>query len=171
METVATSAPGQLVEGLERLSVEIPLPTDPVAAARAFERPDWLGPAVDAPPGVRRHLTDLSFQLITKPRTIVFRKAAVVDLGRVVALPDGSRVVEVAWRSATLAPLFPVFSGRLSIRADGLHLDGVYAPPLGEVGRLIDRAALHQVAVRTGRWFLERASSAVAAGTPDVTDP
>lgn len=170
METVATSAPGREVEGLEWLSVESPVPADPVAAAEALERPDWLGPPVEAPPGIRRYLTDLSFPLITKPRTVVFRKAAVVDLGPVLALPDGSRAVTVAWRSATLAPLFPVFSGRLIVREDGLHLQGAYAPPFGEVGRLIDRAALHQVAVRTGRWFLERASSEMAAATSDSAE-
>jgi len=43
---------------------------------------------------------------------VTFRKATYVDLGRVQALNNGWEV-EVSWRAATLAPLFPVFSGRI----------------------------------------------------------
>jgi hypothetical protein len=146
-------------EGFKRLVVSLPVAIDPAAALGVLELPDWLGPEVVAASGNRRYLGDLEFSLFTKPHTVVFRKAALFDLGPVRRLPDGSALLEIAWRSATLAPLFPVFSGRLLVRTDGLFLDGAYAPPFGEFGRLIDRAALHQVALRTARWFLRTVAS------------
>lgn len=137
----------------------MPASLDAVDAFGRLQAPDWLGPEDHAAPGHRRYMSDLAFPLFSSQRTLVFRKAVIVDLGPVTGLADGSVAVEIAWRSATLAPLFPVFSGRLLIRTDGLVLDGAYAPPFGEFGRLIDRAALHQVAVRTARWFVETVAS------------
>lgn len=150
-------------ESAERLAVRIRTTLDPVEASRKLAAPDWLGPEDLAAPGYRRFMSDLAFPLFTSPRTLLFRKALIVDLGPVTALADGSAAVEIAWRSATLAPLFPVFSGQLLIGTDGLALDGAYAPPFGEFGRLIDRAALHQVAMRTARWFIEMVASQLGA--------
>jgi hypothetical protein len=42
-----------------------------------------------------------------------------------------------------------------------LRLDGVYAPPGGGIGLLVDRALLHFVAQRTAIWFLERVAAEV----------
>ena len=165
-ETVA--APVAKPEDLERLAVRMPASLDAVDAFSRLQAPDWLGPEDHAEPGHRRYMSDLAFPLFSSPRTLVFRKAVIVDLGPATGLADGSVAVEIAWRSATLAPLFPVFCGQLLIRKDGLVLDGAYAPPFGEFGRLIDRAALHQVAVRTARWFVETvASQLVGSGRPD----
>ncbi len=162
MADVVVGSPAKPV-GLEPLEDGLRVPIDPVEVSRVLKSPDWLGVELDGVPesGHRRYLTDLAFPLFGKPRTLVFRKAALVDLGPLRPLADGSAVLEIAWRSATLAPLFPVFSGRLLIRTDGLFLDGAYAPPFGDVGRLIDHAALHHVAVRTARWFLGRVAAEV----------
>jgi len=151
-------------EELERLRVSVRTSVDPDQALRVLEAPGWLGPEDLAAPGYRRFMSDLAFPLFTNPRTLVFRKAILVDLGPVAGQADGSVDLEIAWRSATLAPLFPVFSGRLLIRTDGLFLDGAYAPPFGEFGRLIDHAALHQVAMRTARWFVETVAAQLVAG-------
>jgi hypothetical protein len=68
--------------------------------------------------------------------------------------------------------LFPVFAGRLVVWSDGLSLDGAYALPLGEVGRLVDRVALHQVAIRTARWFIRSVASHLTAHPdPGGLDP
>ncbi len=157
-------------DDLERLVVKLPARLDPADASRKLQEPDWLGPEDLASPGHRRFMSDLAFPLFSIPRTLVFRKAVIVDLGPVTGLADGSVAVEIAWRSATLAPLFPVFSGQLMIQNDGLELDGAYAPPFGEFGRLIDRAALHQVAARTGRWFVETVASQLTDSGPRAED-
>ncbi|MBA3877021.1 MAG: hypothetical protein C0498_08820 [Anaerolinea sp.] len=152
-------------EGHETLAVSVRVALNPEDAWRALASPDWLGAASDpAPdytpePRFRRFLSDLAFPVTGSARTLVFRKAALVDLGPIQRLPDGSAALEITWRSATFAPLFPVFSGRLLVRTDGLFLEGAYAPPFGELGRLVDRAVLHQVAVRTARWFVSQVAA------------
>lgn len=114
----------------------------------------WLGPETEpAPAGMRRHHADLRLRVSDKPSIVTFRKAAYVDFGRVLPLNDGWEV-EVGWRAATLAPLFPVFSGRIMAHAGELSLSGWYAPPAGELGRLADRALLHIAATGTARWLL-----------------
>jgi hypothetical protein len=98
-----------------------------------------------------------------RPSRTIFRKAAYVDIGAPRSIEGGWRV-PIGWRSATMAPLFPVFAGRLDVRADGLTLEGWYAPPGGEAGRIIDRALLNVAARGTARWFLDRVGAVLEAG-------
>lgn len=125
--------------------------------------PDWLGRMVDAPanrPYLRRIETDLAFTLQSDGRLLTFRKAALVDIGPVSAT-DGGCGVEIGWQAASFAPLFPVFAGRIIADGSRLDLHGVYAPPGGGIGLLIDHAFLHYFARRTANWFLDRLAHAV----------
>ncbi|MGC8634277.1 MAG: hypothetical protein ACP5VP_06380 [Candidatus Limnocylindrales bacterium] len=129
----------------------------------------WLGSAVPGPadrPNVRRFESDLALPVRGQAAHMVIRKAALVDLGPV-ARSGESLVVEVRWRSASLAPLFPVFVGVLTVSPQALILDGYYAPPGGELGVILDRALLNIAARGTARWFLSRvASEAESGGRP-----
>jgi hypothetical protein len=142
-------------ERLTHLVVRRQLGIDParvawaVRAARA-----WLGPEVDgAPEGMHRHQTDLRLRVGDRPSLVIFRKAAYVDIGPVEELNDGWQV-EISWRAATLAPLFPVFSGQLVLHDGEMTVTGWYAPPGGDVGRFADRAVLHVAASGTANWLL-----------------
>jgi hypothetical protein len=141
-----------------RLAVTRILRADPAGLCQAFDEPSWLGRVVDEPnlaPGLRRVETDLAFALSDDPQKLTFRKAAFVDLGRTSTI-EGRCIGRVEWRAASLAPLFPVFSGTVTAHDGGLHLEGVYAPPGGGVGLLVDRTFLHHFARRTAIWFLDR---------------
>ena len=121
----------------------------------------WLGtPVPPARAGWRRFLTDLSLPIRDHAPTIVFRKAAFVDLGPVSRTAEGCQI-EIAWQSSSMAPLFPVFSGRLTLTAAELRLEGYYAPPGGEFGAALDKAFLGIAARGTARWFLGRATEAI----------
>lgn len=104
---------------------------------------------------VRRIETDLALPLGSDGRVLTFRKAALVDVGAEESTVTGCRFA-VAWQAASFAPLFPVFAGQLAVGPGALRLRGVYAPPGGAVGLVIDRAILHHVAYRTAGWFLDR---------------
>jgi len=135
---------------------------DPGIVCGALAAPEWLGQPTEpgeAPPGMRRFLTDLVLPL--DGRRLALRKAAFVDLGPPQPRPDGGCTVEVAWRSASLAPLFPVFAGRLVVGREGIRLEGQYAPPGGALGRAADRLLLHVAANGTARWFLDHLVSAI----------
>lgn len=131
------------------------LTPDRIAGALGHGADGWLGPRVPegAPPGMRRYLTDLRLRVSDSPSLVTFRKAAYVDLGAPRPIADGWEI-EISWHAATLAPLFPVFSGVIVVRPDELTLSGWYAPPGGELGRIADRVLLHIAANGTARWFL-----------------
>jgi hypothetical protein len=147
---------GTAAERLSHLVVHRPISkTDPDRLAWAVRAPRaWLGPeAADAPRGMQRHQTDLRLRVSERPSLVTFRKAAYVDIGPVQQLDEGWQV-EIGWRAATLAPLFPVFSGTLVVTREEMTISGWYAPPGGGVGRLADRALLHVAATGTARWLL-----------------
>jgi hypothetical protein len=142
---------------------------DAARICRALAAPSWLGQELDesdAPAGMRRFLTDLVLPLPPDGRVLAFRKAAYVDLGRPAPLPNGGCSVEIAWRSSSLAPLFPVFAGRLIVAATGLIVEGRYAPPGGALGRAADRMLLHTAAKGTARWLLGHVADAGLESAP-----
>jgi hypothetical protein len=110
---------------------------------------------------MRRFAVDLRLRPDDGGLLATLHKAANVDLGPSQRLTDGLRV-EISWRSATLAPLFPVFSGWLTVHPGELRLDGYYAPPGGPFGLVADRAFLHLAARGTARWLLRQLLQAAA---------
>jgi hypothetical protein len=153
----------QAASGVAELTVERPLAIDLAALCRLLTHPIWLGVPSGSPPDrpdLQRVETDLAFPLHGQASRLTFRKAAYVDLG-VEKMAVGCSG-EIAWRAVSLAPLFPVFSGRLEVTPTGVRLSGFYAPPGGGVGLLVDRVFLHFVARRTAEWFLDRLTVAAA---------
>lgn len=139
-------------------------------ARAAFADLEWLGRPVDPAPaaGWRRIATDLELPIRDGSRPAV-RKAAFVDIGPARWWDEPMRI-PIAWRSASLSPLFPVFAGHVEIGRRGLTLVGRYAPPFGRFGLLIDQGLLHFVARRTARALLTRvaAVSSQESGTEDL---
>jgi hypothetical protein len=114
----------------------------------------WLGNRVaGGPPDMRRYATDLRLGRPGNRARAAIRKSAYVDLGSVKQLDQALRV-EISWRSASVAPLFPVFSGWLTVRPDEISIDGRYVPPGGPLGFVADRALLHRAARYTAEWLL-----------------
>ena len=129
---------------------------DPDRARATFADLSWLGRPVDGAPGPewRRIAADLELPVRDGSGPAV-RKAALIDVGAVQEADGGLRV-PIAWCSASLTPLFPVFAGHLEITRSGLALAGRYAPPFGRVGLLIDQGLLNFVATRTAQAFLAK---------------
>ena len=122
----------------------------------------WLGRPTNGPPDrpqLRHVATDLDLPILDGSSTGPVRKAAFIDLGPARQVGD-LVLVEIAWRSASFAPLFPVFAGQLSISANDIVLDGRYAPPVGKLGLLLDQALLHLVARRTAGALVARLATA-----------
>lgn len=152
--------------GFVSLSVAVPLHADSEAIVSVLGNGPEGWDERTAAPGYRRYAVDLRLRLggDTAGWT-TFRKAAYVDVGPIRQVHRGY-AVEISWRAATAAPLFPVFSGELHVGPDGLTVSGLYAPPGGPVGYLADRALLHVAATGTARWLLhelDRAALGAAA--------
>lgn len=142
----------------------------PEVARQAFADLGWLGRPVDAElaEGWRQIATDLELPVRDGSGPAV-RKAALLDIGPVREAGD-ALFIPVAWRSASLMPLFPVFAGQLEITRSGLVLAGRYAPPLGRVGLLIDQGLLNFVATRTAQAFLARVARQDSEPSPGGDD-
>lgn len=149
------------------LHVALRAPADIDRARATFAELSWLGRSVDGAPEPewRRVAADLALPVRDGSGPAV-RKAAFIDVGPVQGARDRLRV-PIAWCSASLTPLFPVFAGHLTITPSELALDGRYAPPLGRVGLLLDQGLLRFVATRTANAFLARVARQNREPFPD----
>lgn len=109
-------------------------------------------------------------------------KAVTLRVGKVRDRGEGF-VMPLQWSATGPTELFPVMVADLEIAPLGAHdsqlrLSGSYDPPLGPIGRQLDRLLLHQLAEATVRALLgqlvaallvEPAPEAVGAG-PDLTE-
>jgi hypothetical protein len=83
--------------------------------------------------------------------------------------------IPITWRATGPTGLFPVLEGELELASLGtgltqLALSGRYQPPLGLVGRTIDRALLSRVAEATIKDFIDRLAAAIEAAVTVVVD-
>jgi hypothetical protein len=79
---------------------------------------------------------------------------------------SGSVVIPLDWKATGVGVLFPVMRGDLVLQPLGQELvqvvfRGSYEPPLGVLGRLLDRAVLHRLAEASAKAFLDQLCRAV----------
>ena len=88
--------------------------TDLRSAASELRNLDWLGvPQADSAGPTRPITTELELPVIDgSSRGSPIRKSVIMEVGRP-RVDEDAVAVDISWRSATLAPLFPVFVGRL----------------------------------------------------------
>jgi hypothetical protein len=163
---VAQPTLGALPRGFVGLAASHRLRSEPerALAVVAAGRVPWADGMEERPPaaGLRRYLVDLRLRLGAEGAAVTtFRKAAYLDLGSPRRTGDGWEL-DISWRAAGAAPLFPVFAGRLAIEGDAMKIEGIYAPPGGVVGRVADRVLLHVAANATARWLLDEIDRAAA---------
>jgi hypothetical protein len=93
------------------------------------------------------------------------RKNVLIDVGRPYRLASKT-VLPLTWRATGPRRLFPEMEADVGVTALGagrsqLSFHGRYRPPLGVVGRGIDRALLNRVAKATARDFVDRLARAL----------
>lgn len=156
-----TSSPGYFDGAIREtvpLHISLPLAVDLDAASAAVVDVAWLGEPADgasATGGERQVTTDLELPIRDGSGRGPIRKSALIDIRQSRVTADAV-AVDLAWQSASLAPLFPLFSRVLRIARRELTLDGCYAPPLGRLGLVIDANLLQFVARRSAQSFLAR---------------
>ena len=83
--------------------------------------------------------------------------------------------IPIIWEATGTPGLFPRMEGELVVAdlGEGLTqvaLRGSYEPPLGVVGRALDRTLFHRVAEASVKQFLDRIALALARGANGETD-
>lgn len=86
----------------------------------------------------------------------------------------GTVTLPISWKATGPDVLFPVLEGDLIVEAVGadltqITLRGSYKPPLGPVGKILDRALLHHLAEACVKNFMDRIKAALDPAIPAVT--
>jgi len=122
----------------------------------------WL-PAIasDAESKANRLLTEVGFGA----GRVRLEKGVVVEIGSPQRL-EGKAVVPMTWTPEDAGRLFPRLEADIELSAFGAQRSQVaisarYQPPMGVLGRAVDRAMLHLVAEATIKDFLDRVAESL----------
>jgi hypothetical protein len=141
-----------------RYYVELDLPTEQAKAALLDAPSSWLPTLAD---GAAERAEPLLAQVGVGPGGVHVAKRVTVRLGQPVQFP--SRLsLPMTWEPG--GRLLPRLDADLELGTLGadraqLALNGRYDPPLGTVGRTVDRLVLHRVAEATIKDFLDRVAA------------
>jgi len=94
-------------------------------------------------------------------------RTVAIEFGEPVKMPSKT-VVPLRWTATGASGLFPALDADLEIAPLGPHdsqlaMSARYVPPLGAIGRAIDRAVLFRVAEATLKDFLDRVRDSLLA--------
>jgi hypothetical protein len=98
---------------------------------------------------------------------ISLRKRVSIDLGEPVSEGEWTNV-PVSWKATFPEQLFPVMTGKIELapvdkNVTRLTVSGMYEPPLGRFGALLDEAVMHSVAEATVKEVTESIAKQLAA--------
>jgi hypothetical protein len=152
-----------------RYFVELARPFE-VVKARLLDDPDGWIPGLLEDAEDRGHHLLAEVGLGSEGRRI--DKKVEIEIGA----PQGTDSVSalpLSWRATGAQWLFPQLDGDIEVAALGsartqLSISARYQPPLGVVGRMLDRALLHRVAEATLKDFLDRIAERLDAREPAV---
>jgi hypothetical protein len=142
----------------------LPLPAGRVTSALLRRPLDWVpNLAMDADEHGDQLLAEVGFG----PEELRLGKLVSIDVGDPVQLGEKT-ALPMSWRATGPQGLFPVLDGDLEVAPLGasstqIALSAQYRPPLGPVGRAIDRAVLHRIAEATIKDFLDGVARTVEA--------
>ncbi len=151
-----------------RYFVELPLEAERVEEALTQAPDRWLpGIAMDANHQGDRLMAEVGFG-----DEVRIARQVSIELGSPVRMATKT-VLPLRWTAAGVAGLFPSLDADLEIAPLGpartqLAMSARYVPPLGVVGRAINRAVLFRVAEATLKDFLDRVREAVLVQATSV---
>jgi hypothetical protein len=147
-----------------RYFLDLPVPADVVEAALLDDPEHWV-------PGLLRAAEDRGERLLAEvgfyaePGRV--DKEVEIHLGSPYRIPSKT-LLPMTWRATGIERLFPQLDADLEVAGLGpartqLSISARYRPPMGAVGRALDRALLHRVAEATIKDFLDRVGERIAA--------
>jgi len=148
-----------------RYYLELQLPFDEVERALLADPGAWLpGLATEAEDQGDRLLIEVGFESGEDRR--VDREVR-IEVGDAVSVPSTTTTLPITWKAKRGARAFPQLDADIEIAALGarrtqLSMSARYRPPLGVIGRALDKALLHRVAEATVKDFLDRVGERLA---------
>lgn len=143
-----------------RYFVELPLDAERVEQALLRDPQDWVpGLASQA-----NHHGDALLAEVGFGDDVRVARRVAIEFGEPVRMPSKT-VLPLRWTATGPSGLFPSLEADLEVAPLGHHtqlaMSARYVPPLGALGRAIDRAVLFRVAEATLKDFLDRVAEAV----------
>jgi hypothetical protein len=140
-----------------RYFAELPFPLATTEEALLRAPGEWL-------PGLAEHAEELGHDLLVEigfgsdGRRVA--RSVVIELGEPMRFPSRT-VLPMTWKAASAESLFPTLEADLEVAVLGANLTQLsvsarYKPPLGPVGRAIDKTLLHRVAEASIKDFVDR---------------
>lgn len=148
-----------------RYYLDLAVPFDDVEGALLAEPSTWVpGIALDAEAGGQRLLAEVGFDVDASRRV---DKEVEIEIGEPYAIP-AKTMLPITWKATAAERIFPQLEADIEIAPLGtsrtqLSISARYRPPLGPVGRALDRALLHRVAEATVKDFLDRVGEGISA--------
>jgi len=150
-----------------RYYVELDLPSEQVQSALLESPSSWLPALADT---AAERAEPLLAEVGVGSSSLRIAKRVTVRLGKPVQFPS-KLSLPMTWEPG--GRLLPRLDGELELGTLGkdrtqLAISGRYDPPLGTVGRAVDRIALHRVAEATIKDFLDRVAAVLQASAPSL---
>jgi hypothetical protein len=152
-----------------RYYLDLPVPFAQAEAALLADPADWV-------PGLLREAGDRGERLLTEVgfETDVRRieKEVEIGIGDPYRMPSKT-LLPMTWKATGAEHLFPQLDADIEVAALGasrtqLSISARYLPPMGVLGRALDRALLHRVAEATIKDFLDRVGETIHARIPSA---
>jgi hypothetical protein len=145
-----------------RYFVEVPLAADQVERALRRSSPGWLSALAGA---AQQRGDDLLGEVGVGPLGPRLGRRVAIQLGEPVRFPSMTSL-PLTWEPVGLEGLLPRLDADLELGSLGddrtqLAISARYRPPLGVLGRAVDRVLLHRVAEATVKDFLDRLGQAI----------
>ncbi|MGZ8578100.1 MAG: hypothetical protein ACXWWX_01070 [Actinomycetota bacterium] len=148
-----------------RYYLELQLPFDDVERALLADPASWLpGMATEAEDQGERLRIEVGFEAGDDRR---IEREVQIEVGEPASVPSTTTTLPITWRAKHGARAFPELDADIEIAALGsrrtqLSMSARYRPPLGMIGRTLDRALMHRVAEATMKDFLDRVGERLA---------
>jgi len=153
-----------------RYYVEMPLAAARVEEALVASPPGWLS---DMAGEAQARGDELATAVGVGPLGPRLGRRVAIELGQPVRFPSMTSL-PLAWEPVGLEGLLPRLDATIEVGSLGqgrtqLAVSARYRPPLGVVGRAVDRVLLHRVAEATLKDFLDRLGQAITLSQPGGT--
>lgn len=148
-----------------RYYLELQLPFDEVERALLADPGSWMpGLATEAGDQGERLLVEVGFEVGEDRRV---ERAVQIEVGEAITVPSTTTTIPIGWMPADGGRALPRLDADIEIAALGsgrtqLSMSARYRPPLGMVGRALDKALMHRVAEATLKDFLDRVGERIA---------
>ena len=155
-----------------RYYLDLRIPFEEAEASLLAEPATWVpGLALDAEEGGQRLLAEVGFDVDAARRV---DKEVAIEIGEPYVIPSKT-MLPIAWKATSAERIFPQLEADIEIAALGpnrtqLSMSARYRPPLGVLGRALDKTLLHRVAEATVKDFLDRVGERLRVHVPEPSD-